>query len=716
MKINWNGAVTMIPAAVLALVFLICGIPCVAAGEVLLGSPDFQPTPERPMGWRGDGSGKYPAAKPPLKWSRVSGAVKELRSRAAKPKEGEMGKPIPDGVVREWLTLGPVPIPEGKKATDEFSGDEAGYFPGEGDKVGDLEWKKTTLDTSWLNFQEIYGKGVKDHKTVAAYAYASIYSPGGRQMALDFMLSGGARLWLNGKLVGTYGANGNRAVLKMEKGWNRLLLRVSPITETNWSRGVVQWYLNTAFFGIDPADYESSGILWTTPLPDNGPGVGSPIVVGDRIFLQSENCDLVCFNKADGKVLWAKSSTYADAATAEEKSSQPEVFKEIAQHQAKLQELLTNYCAAPDKFKIESKGLKASLGGTINGLMKKVDPKKYGGQSGSEAGQSAPTPVSDGKRVYAIFGSGVVACYDLQGERKWVTFVNVKNIEHGYCISPCLADGKLLVPSSQNFGLAALDCKTGAELWRTPQFKNGLHNMASSPVIFTIGGKKLVALSFGSVARVEDGKVLNEELRPPYPNVSDMTSPVFDNNVLCSQQYKGDMAFAFQTMLDKISEPLKMADVKTCVFDTKKFPTFFNYDLCASPLLHQGLAYVLSIDGVLTVIDAAKGEVVYQKMLDLSPVMAHGGILSGPLRGGCGASPTLAGKYIYIWDNQGSTVVIEPGRDFKQVARNRIEQLWYQYGAPQRNECTISNPVFEGKRLYRRGDVNLYCLGEPGQP
>ena len=116
---------------------------------------------------------------------------------------------------------------------------------------------------------------------------------------------------------------------------------------------------------------------------------------------------------------------------------------------------------------------------------------------------------------------------------------------------------------------------------------------------------------------------------------------------------------------------------------------------------------MLSIDGVLTVIDAAKGEVVYQRMLDLSPVMAHGGPLSGPLRGGCGASPTLAGKYIYIWDNQGSTLVIEPGRDFKQVARNRVEQ---SYG--DRNECTISNPVFEGKRIYRRGDVNLYCIEE----
>jgi hypothetical protein len=105
--------------------------------------------------------------------------------------------------------------------------------------------------------------------------------------------------------------------------------------------------------------------------------------------------------------------------------------------------------------------------------------------------------------------------------------------------------------------------------------------------------------------------------------------------------------------------------------------------------------------------DAAKGEVVYQRVLDLSPYMYHGGII----RGGCGSSPTLGGKYIYIWDNQGTLVVIEPGREFKQVARNRVEQLWFRYGF-ERNECTQSSPVFVGNRMYSRGEVNLYCIGE----
>src|SRR5689334_6228151 len=35
-----------------------------------LGSPKFTPTPDRPLGWRGDGSGRYPGATPPLQWER----------------------------------------------------------------------------------------------------------------------------------------------------------------------------------------------------------------------------------------------------------------------------------------------------------------------------------------------------------------------------------------------------------------------------------------------------------------------------------------------------------------------------------------------------------------------------------------------------------------------------------------------------------------------
>ena len=69
--------------------------PAGRAGEPLRGSSDFAPSPEHPVGWRGDGSGRFPGAEPPLHWGRVAKTMKQLRAQAVKPKEGETGQPIP---------------------------------------------------------------------------------------------------------------------------------------------------------------------------------------------------------------------------------------------------------------------------------------------------------------------------------------------------------------------------------------------------------------------------------------------------------------------------------------------------------------------------------------------------------------------------------------------------------------------------------------------
>ncbi|MFB3890758.1 MAG: hypothetical protein ACE15C_01915 [Phycisphaerae bacterium] len=69
--------------------------------------------------------------------------------------------------------------------------------------------------------------------------------------------------------------------------------------------------------------------------------------------------------------------------------------------------------------------------------------------------------------------------------------------------------------------------------------------------------------------------------------------------------------------------------------------------------------------------DLAKNEVAYQPVFDLNIHMPYNGF--GYLKGGATASPTLAGKPVYLWGNQGTCIAIEPGRMFKQVARNRLE-------------------------------------------
>ena len=61
------------------------------------------------------------------------------------------------------------------------------------------------------------------------------------------------------------------------------------------------------------------------------------------------------------------------------------------------------------------------------------------------------------------------------------------------------------------------------------------------------------------------------------------------------------------------------------------------------------------------------------------------------------ASITLAGDKLFIGAENGTTVVLRPGRTYKEIARNKVEGF-------------RSSPVFEGERMYLRAFDYLYCF------
>jgi len=99
--------------------------------------------------------------------------------------------------------------------------------------------------------------------------------------------------------------------------------------------------------------------------------------------------------------------------------------------------------------------------------------------------------------------------------------------------------------------------------------------------------------------------------------------------------------------------------------------------------------------------ETATGELVYKKVLPMKPKTEYWNWA------GVSASPTQAGKYIYLMDNQGLTIVLQPGRVYKEVAQNMLEES--RDGKSQ--EQNVSTPVFEGSRMYYRTPGYLYCIG-----
>src|SRR5438094_63623 len=96
-------------------------------------------------GWRGNGTGLWPDATPPLTWHRLPrGALDGLRARADRPAgEGPGDASIVNkGLVCDWLVIGPFPVADSVRDFDKTQlGDETAARPGQGDKSGTLAWK-----------------------------------------------------------------------------------------------------------------------------------------------------------------------------------------------------------------------------------------------------------------------------------------------------------------------------------------------------------------------------------------------------------------------------------------------------------------------------------------------------------------------------------------------------------------------------------------------
>ena len=646
------------------------------------------------QGWRGDGSGRYPSADPPTTWGRVSKAVKDLRFQAAEPKKADTGTPMPDGVVRQWLILGAVPIPADEELKKELLPGEAALAPNEGDKTDRWTWKRATVDTAQLDFASLVGK----RSDAAAYACTRVHCKSGGTFRVNLTSVGDVRVYVNGKPAGQ-GFVG-RCKLELATGWNRLLLRVSP--------GENDWYVVPVFHAWQgkEADYERTNIAWRTALPDawpgfygGGMGVGSPVIVGDRLYLLCEPHDLVCIRKQDGKVLWVRRSSYFEVA--DEAERKHPAYRSAAAVVAKLDaiaEALVAGRATDDLFEE-----KIRLEKQLRKEMKAVDREKYKREPTPDVGFSGFTPATDGRFVYTWSASGIAACYDLAGNRKWIRLDRRPAVEHGFSSSPLLTDGKLVVFMRDAM---AFDAATGKLAWQTPLVSHEGLNPAGffhgSPVAIDVGGTAAIAMGNGTILRARDGKVLHTNRRLGNQAIA---SPVLAGRTLLFMA-----AWKTQLLMHELpdvpAEPLKLP-TRELRIDMSAFPKHYLPWHLGSPVVHEHLAYLVNNAGVLSVVDLRAGQILYQKLLDLDVFQAHN---EGAARG-VGASPTLAGKYVYFLGNNGAAVVIEAGRTYRQVAKNKIESLVMARHWSQRQERFVASPVFDGRRLYLRGEGHLYAIG-----
>ena len=423
----------------------------------------------------------------------------------------------------------------------------------------------------------------------------------------------------------------------------------------------------------------TSNVVWKAPMP--GRCNGSPIVVGDRVFTCSETGTLLCVSAADGKVLWSDTITFFDT---------------VPEEDAEATAIIAKVNAA--KTEQEKEAVKLTLKKDIMRCEYFEMPPVMGEHFGFTFEYTMPTPASDGKQVYVVYGTGLVAAYNLEGKREWVRMLVKPTSSSGYSASPLLAGGRLVI--CMGGLLQGLDPASGKTVWKVEhKERNG------SPVRAEIGGTELVVMPYGKVYRASDGKLMADEATCN----GQLTAVVHGDVVYSSwdESFSGEGPPKFLTKKGtyrQMAARLKpTADGKIAVeklWETEERPSSYS-----SPVYHDGLIYNKVDAGKnqfqVVAFDAATGQVAYK-----SPPRA--------VNKGTDPHPciTLAGQYIYGGFDSGQMWVFEPGPMFQDVSFNTLAKGGLGGSLTQEDhDQTTSPPFFIGNRMYIRSHKFLWCIG-----
>ena len=290
---------------------------------------------------------------------------------------------------------------------------------------------------------------------------------------------------------------------------------------------------------------------------------------------------------------------------------------------------------------------------------------------------ATPSCVTDGERVIAFFGAGGLHCYDKDGEKVWSKQLGTFPGGWGVGASPIMFKETVIqnCDAEGDSYLIALDRKTGEEVWRTPREAKPRGGW-STPIVIDVDGQSELILNgeFGVAA-------YNPNTGEPLWNCSGFNGrgtpvPVWGHGLLYVVNGKSGDVYAVR--------PGGRGDVTEThmAWHTERRG---GRDL-PSPILVEDCLVAISMSGIATGYDAHTGEELWKERL--------GGNYSG--------SPIAAGGRIYALAEDGSVVVLQPGKKFELVAKNSV-------GAGS-DEVFRSSPAVISSDLLIRSDSMLYRL------
>ncbi len=298
---------------------------------------------------------------------------------------------------------------------------------------------------------------------------------------------------------------------------------------------------------------------------------------------------------------------------------------------------------------------------------------------------ASETPVADADCVCAYFGNVGLVCCDHDGKERWTKKWPVVKTRMGWgtAASPALAGGRLYVvnDNEDRSFLACLDARTGKQLWETERDEKS--NWATPFVWHNDLRTEIVTAGSNRVRSYDlDGKLL-WELRGM--SVLAIPSPFAAGGLLyVASGYVADPLLKPVYAL----RPGATGDISLAPRETaNKWVAWCQRQAGPyhpTPLVYDGLLYVLYDRGFLSCYDARTGERVYEKKR----------LGSGAFT----ASPWAYGGKIFCLSEDGDTFLIRAGRDFQVLGKNSLDEM------------ALATPAMAGGSLFVRTQSKLYCL------
>ena len=305
---------------------------------------------------------------------------------------------------------------------------------------------------------------------------------------------------------------------------------------------------------------------------------------------------------------------------------------------------------------------------------------------------SSPSPVTDGKGVFVMTGTGILKGFDFNGKELWARDIQKDygafGLNWGYASSPLLLDDSLYVQVLHGMKtddpsyVLRIDKKTGKTLWRVERATSAISESPDSyttPGLLRYGKTIEIVITGGDCVTGHDpatGKELwranglNPDNNPYYRIVA---SPVIFNDIIYAPtRVRPLLALKAGGRGDITTSHLLWStpngpDVPTPVTDGKYF-------------------YIVNDRGIMWCLDARTGAEIYGQQR-IKP-------------GTYSSSPVLADDKIYVTNEDGLTTVVKAGPKFEVLAENAL------------NDYCLSSPAISDGQIFIRTTQHLYCIGK----